>query len=84
MDTTVNSFLEKFLRPSGGNSAGAVADRIRFWIGMANRPEDFVKGDPSPYAISAKRRTARQNLRRLLKKHPQVAAQIMRESEVEK
>lgn len=81
MNTAIDIFLAKFLVPPKGDSPEEIADRIRYWIEVANHPEKFVKDDSSPYAVSAKRRTARQNLRRLVSKHSQVAAQIMRESE---
>lgn len=81
MNTGVDLFLDKFLLPPKSDSAKATTERIRYWIDVANHPEQFVKDDLSPYAISAKRRTARQNLRRLLKKYGQVAATLMHEAE---
>jgi|HubBroStandDraft_5_1064220.scaffolds.fasta_scaffold853916_2 hypothetical protein len=84
MNPAVSDFLGTFLMPPKGDSPEAIAERIRHWIYVANHPEEFVKDDPSPYAISAKRRTARQNLRRLVKNHEQIAASIMREHEAAK
>ena len=84
MPNDVDAFIKKFLRPpkSSANSPDDVAARLRYWISVVNRPELFMKeDDPNPYAVSARRRTARQNLRRLLKKYPDVAAQVMREED---
>jgi hypothetical protein len=79
MQTELEKFLQRYLQPPKGNSPEQVAARIRHWIRVANDPTSFVNGDTSSYAISAKRRTARQNIRRLLKNYPQVAEQVMRD-----
>ncbi len=78
--STLDSFCEKFLQPAKGDSPEQIANRIRHWIEVCNRAEEFCQ-DSSPYALSAKRRSARQNLRRLVKKHPLIAEQIRREAE---
>jgi hypothetical protein len=83
-DPTLKEFTDMFLQPPKGNSPEQIAARIRHWVDVANAPEAFVAGDASPYAISAKRRSARQNLGRLLKRYPDVAKSIMQESEVVK
>lgn len=81
MDQKLKDFISKFLNPTKGNSPKQIEARIRHWIEVANHPEMFVNGDTSPHSISAKRRSALQNLRRLLKRHPDLAAAMMRESE---
>lgn len=82
IDTTIKEFTEKFLQIPKGDSPEQIEARIRHWVDVVNHPEAFVAEDTSPYAISAKRRSARQNLRRLLQKHPDVAEAIMQGSEV--
>ena len=81
MTTVVETFLEKFLRAPKGNSPEQITGRIRHWIDVCNHPERYCK-DAGAYAISAKRRSARQNLRRLARKNPHIVADIMREAEV--
>lgn len=80
-DSTIKEFTDKFLKPPKGDSPEQIEARIRHWVDVANHPEAFVAGDKNPYSISAKRRSALQNLRRLLKRHPDVAKTIMQESE---
>lgn len=79
--STIKEFTEKFLKPPKGDSPEQIEARIRHWVDVANHPEAFVNGDKSQYSISAKRRSALQNLRRVLKRHPDVAKAIMQESE---
>lgn len=80
MTVSVDTFVQTFVGPPKGNSPEQIAERIRHWVDVCNHPERYCQ-DASPYAISAKRRTARQNLRRMTRKHPHVAEQIMLESE---
>jgi hypothetical protein len=80
IDQTVKQFAEKFLKAPRGDSPEEIEGRIRHWVDVANHPEAFVKGDKNPYSISARRRSARQSLLRLLKKHPDVA-KTMQETE---
>ena len=77
----IKEFTDKFLNLPKGDSPEQIEARIRHWVDVANHPEAFTNGDTSPYSISAKRRSARQNLRRLLQRHPEVAKTIMQESE---
>jgi hypothetical protein len=81
VDPKVKEFADKFLKAPRGDSPEQIAARIRHWVDVANHPEAFVAGDTSPYAISAKRRSARQNLRRLLQKHPHIAEALLQDSE---
>jgi hypothetical protein len=80
---TVQSFMEAFLKPPKGNEPEQIAARIRHWTDVANDPASFVDGDKSRPAVSAKRRSALQNLRRVIERHPQSAEQMMRESEAQ-
>ena len=79
MSTQLDGFMERYLSAPQGSSPEQIVARIRHWIHVANHPEQFVNGDTSRYAISAKRRSARQNLRRLLKSYPAIAEQVMQE-----
>jgi len=72
----IETFLTEFLdKTPKGNS---IADRIRHWIAVYENPQSFTT-DASPYAVAAKRKAARQNLKRLAARHQAVAEQIMRE-----
>lgn len=84
IDPKMKEFADKFLKPQKGDSPEDITARIRHWVDVVNHPEAFVTGDKSPHAISAKRRSGRQNLRRLLKRHPDVAEAMMQEPEAVK
>ena len=75
----IKDFTDKFLKLPKGDSPEQIAARIRHWVDVANTPEAFVEADTSPYAIRAKRRSALQNVRRLLKRHPDVAEAMMQQ-----
>jgi hypothetical protein len=64
------AFIRKHLTPPTGSSPADIKARLFHWIQVANNPETFCE-DQSPYALAAKRRSARQNVVRILKKHPE-------------
>lgn len=75
---SLNTFLQAFLKPPTGTSPEDIAAKLRHYIDVANNPSQY-SDDHSTFALRAKRRNARQSLRRLVQKHPQIAAQLMRE-----
>lgn len=79
MTFSVDTFLRTFLSVPKGKSPEDIAAKIRHYVDVANNPSQY-SDDPSTFALRAKRRSARQSLRRLVQKHPQIAAQLMRES----
>lgn len=79
MNHEVEQFFSKFLSSPKGNSPQDIEARVRHWIDAANHPEQYTQ-DKSPYAVAARRKSARQNLRKLLVRHPHIAGQIMRET----
>jgi hypothetical protein len=78
MTFSVDTFLRTFLSPPKGTSPQDIAAKIRHYIDVANNPAQY-SDDHTTFALRAKRRSARQCLRRLVQKHPQIAAQLMRE-----
>ena len=78
--SNLDEFIQTFLpSPPKGDSPANIATRIRHWIDVYNHPEKFTD-DHSPYALRAKKRSARQNVRRLAEKHPDIAGRIMAEA----
>jgi len=69
--TRVDEFLSRHLKPAPGRSAQDVRDRILHWIEIANNPSIVSTNN-----IAETRRKARQNIRRLVERHPEVANQI--------
>lgn len=71
----VDAFLSRHLLPPPGKTTDDVKARILQWIAIANDPA-LATQDHSPKKIADLRRKARQNVRRLVQKHPDAAAQI--------
>lgn len=80
--TSVQDFLNTFLKPPKGDSPKDIAQRIRHWIDVANNPEQYVQ-DQHPLVVATRRKSARQNLRKLIERHPHIAEQIMHETQLE-
>ena len=76
MQQSTRVFLQTFLAPPEGKSPQDIKARLLHWIEVANSPEQFT-GDPSAHTLAAKRRSARQNVKRLAERHPEIAAQLM-------
>ncbi len=74
-DQQVTEFLARHVKPSPGKTAEGVKDRIERWLQIANDPST-VTTDTTPKAIANIRRKARQNISRLVQRHPHVAAVI--------
>jgi len=79
MNIDARELITSFLIPPNGKSPQAVKARILHWVDVANHPEKYVPDPNNPYAIAAKRRTARQNARKLIQRHPELAAQLKAE-----
>jgi len=75
---SVDSFLKAFLAPPPGDSPQDIKARLLHWIAVANEPHKFLT-ENNPHSVAAKRRSARQNLRRLAQRHPEIADQLMKE-----
>lgn len=75
---SVDTFLETFLEPPPGKSPQQIKARLLHWIELANHPERFSV-DKSAIALAKKRRSARQSLKRLAERHPEIAAALLRE-----
>lgn len=77
---SVDSFLKAFLAPPPGDSPQDIKTRLLHWVAVANDPEKFIE-DQSTHAVAAKRKSARQNLKRLAERHPDIAAELMKARE---
>jgi hypothetical protein len=75
---SLDTFLQAFLKPPTGTSPEDIVARLRHYIDVANNPSQY-SDDHSTDALRAKRRSARQNLRRIALKYPHIAAQLLRE-----
>ena len=74
----VNQFLERFLNTPSGKSPQAIRSRFQHWAEVYANPDQFSQ-DHSPHALAAKRKSARQCLRRLAERHPGVASELIAE-----
>lgn len=72
MTTNLDDFLKKFLKPTKGKSPEQIKQKILHWLDIANNPEAFDSTD-----AAARRKSARQNVCRLVKQYPDIAAEIM-------
>ena len=79
MNIDAKELIASFLIPPNGKSPEAIKARILHWVDVANHPERHVLDPSNAYAIAVKRRTARQNARKLIDRHPEVALQIKSE-----
>ncbi len=78
MTFSVDTFLRTFLSPPKGSSAQEIYAKLRHHIDVANNPAQY-SSDTSVLALRTKRRNARQSLRRMVLKHPEIAEQFMRD-----
>ena len=78
MQQSVQDLINKFLPNPKGSSPESIQARLLFWIERANHPEKF-SDDISKFAIADVRRKARQNARRLITRHPDLAAKLASE-----
>ena len=75
---SLDSFFQTFLRPPTGKSPQDISAKILHYIDVVNNPEQYSEDHSTP-ALRAKRRSARQSLRRLALKHQALAAKLMHE-----
>lgn len=81
MSIDIDNLINSFLTPPKGKSPGAIKDRIQHWIDIANFPEKHVDDPTNRYAVAAIRRSARQNARKLIRRHPELALEIQNEEQ---
>ena len=79
MTAPIDRFFQTFVRPPTGKSPEDILAKLRHYIDVANDPSTYAT-DKSAFAVRAKRRNARQAIRRLVQRHPEIAAQMMRET----
>jgi hypothetical protein len=76
---SVDAFLKAYLKPPKGNSPQKIRERFLHWVEVTNHPENFTSGDDNPAVLSKKRRSARQCLKRLALRHPDIVEQLLHE-----
>jgi len=81
MNIDVEQLVNRFLIPPSGSSPSAIKDRIRHWVDVANFPEKHVDDATNRYAVAAMRRSGRQNARKLIQRHPELALEIQKEEQ---
>jgi len=69
---TPDDFLKRFLKPPKGKAPAQIREKILHWLDVANNPEAFGSAD-----AAARRKSARQNVCRLVKQYPEIAAEIV-------
>jgi hypothetical protein len=71
----VARFISKHLNPPPGRTPQDVKSRLLHWISVANNPS-VLTSETNAKVLANMRRKARQNIRRLVLQHPDVASQI--------
>jgi response regulator of citrate/malate metabolism len=74
----IDQFLKTFLSPPPGDTPKEIKERLLHWIAVTNEPQQFSNSEDA-HAIAATRRSARQNLKRLAQRHPDIATDLMNE-----
>jgi len=77
MQSAVEQFLTQFLTPPKGTSQATIAEKVKHWISICNHPEQVYPNADS-FELRYHRRNARQNVRRLLSKHPELVQTVTR------
>jgi hypothetical protein len=77
----VDRFIAKHVHPTPGKSIQNVHSRLQHWIEVANNPPQFTSSLDAK-DLSKVRSHARQNIRRLVLRHPNIAAQLNFQPEV--
>ena len=72
----VDRFIARHLNPSPGRTPQDLTARLQHWISIANDPSQIVSGLDAKGLANA-RRKARQNVRRLILGHPELAGQTI-------
>jgi hypothetical protein len=72
-DPQVEMFIARHVNPAPGKNVEDRKARILFWLDQANNPAAYTTANRS---IASVRRYALQNVRRLVKRHPDTAALI--------
>jgi hypothetical protein len=70
----VDRFISKYLNPPPGKTPRDIKTRLQHWISVANNPSQLISGSDA-CELANVRRKARQNVRRLLQQHPELAEQ---------
>ena len=84
MHSAVEQFLSKFLTAPTGKSPNDLAGKVAHWVSVCNDPQQFYS-NADAFELRYRRRNARQNIRRVLSKHPELVAtvtRVMQEHEV--
>ena len=74
MSVEVEELIATYLNSPKDDSAGIAANIVK-WFAIANDPAKFYP-DAGLYELRSRRRCARQNTRRLLVKHPELAPMV--------
>jgi len=77
-NTVVQQLISKYLAPPPGKSFAKQKERIVHWLQVANNPSLYAPPNASAANVADLRRKARQNVRRLAEKYPEVAADVMK------
>jgi hypothetical protein len=72
-DPQVAMFIARHVNPAPGKNAEDRKARILYWLDQANNPASYASANRD---ITSVRRYALQNVRRLVKRHPDIAALI--------
>lgn len=77
----VTDFLRRFLKPPIEKTPQAIKDKLLHWVEVANNPQDYAHDSSDARSVANLRRKARQNIRRIAIRHPEIASLMVREHE---
>jgi hypothetical protein len=72
--------MQRYLAPPNGDTPQDTKAKMQHWRKVVLNPDKYAT-DAHPLAVQKVERNARQNFRRLVQRHPDLAAQIMSEAE---
>jgi hypothetical protein len=75
---SATALVNQFFKSPGNSSPDAVKNRLRHWIEVAATLEQSHP-ELNRYEVATLRRNARENARKLAKRHPLIADELMRE-----
>jgi hypothetical protein len=83
MENTMQHLVEQFLQKHLTNTPKSIPEKIKHWLFVANNTGD-VYPDADAVELSRRRRNARNNVRRLARKHAALLPTIARALETER
>jgi hypothetical protein len=76
----LRAMMQRYLAPPNGDTPQDTKAKMLYWRNVVLNPDKYA-ADAHPLSVKKAESNARQNFRRLVQRHPDLAAQIMSEVE---